>query len=490
MKKYWFRSTVFNLAFYVITLIACLICLPTLIMPRSAFMAVVHGWVWCVHLLERLIMNLHFEIRGLEHLPKDGTSYIVAAKHQSPYETFKLHTLFGDPAIILKQELLKIPLWGAYLKKSDVIAIDRTSPDLAISSIQDGARRMKQQGRPIIIFPQGTRVRLDETVQNKPYKVGVARLQEATDLPIIPMALNTGYFWPRSGWLRRPGRVVFEFLPPIAPGMERSALLAKIEHATEEKSAALLNEAIQQENRDHGGGSALPLVLSILIIICFAYGFYWFWVADQVRQQHSMFLAKSQQSGSIMPSDLQAVRRETSGIVIGGFPGPIKAQINHEAFTVPTGRLDIENIMVQSLPFPGMPILADTGRITITPYMFERPLVFDHLKAEFTPHSNRLDIDYIFLEKQDMQVLIKGSIANNTGNVPVIDLVLTLQNYEHLISYLIDQGALDERMAAFITAGMKGLENENGVVTMPLYSRGEKLYAGPFLIGNLAMPAP
>lgn len=217
MKKYWLRSTLFNLAFYIVTLIACIICLPTLFMPRGVFMAVVHGWVWCVHVLERLIMNLHFEIRGLEHLPPDGTPYIVAAKHQSPYETFKLHTLFGDPAIILKQELLKIPLWGAYLKKSDVIAIDRTTPELAISSIQDGARRMKAQGRPIIIFPQGTRVRIDETVQHKPYKVGVARLQEATDLPILPMALNTGYFWPRSGWLRRPGRVVFEFLPPLHP---------------------------------------------------------------------------------------------------------------------------------------------------------------------------------------------------------------------------------------------------------------------------------
>ena len=168
-------------------------------------MAVVHGFAFTTAILEKYILGLTYEVRGQEHLPEQG-SYIIAAKHQSSYETFKLHTLFGDPAIVLKKELLRIPLWGMYLKKSDVIAIDRSSPKTAIKSIKDGAQHVKEQGRPIIIFPQGTRVSIDTTAQEKPYKIGIMRLQEATNLPIIPMAINTGYFQPKHKWCKKPGK--------------------------------------------------------------------------------------------------------------------------------------------------------------------------------------------------------------------------------------------------------------------------------------------
>ncbi|MCK6418207.1 MAG: 1-acyl-sn-glycerol-3-phosphate acyltransferase [Alphaproteobacteria bacterium] len=201
--------------------------------------------------MEKYILGLDYEVRGAHHLPKQG-AYIVAAKHQSQYETFKLHFLFPDPAIVLKKELIAIPLFGWYLKKTDVIAIDRSTPDAAIQSIQDGARRMQEQGRQIVIFPQGTRVAPEQTSQERPYKIGIARIQEATNLPIIPLAMNAGIFWPKRGFFKSRGKVIFEFLEPIAPGMDRSLLMKTLDEQIESKSKALMAEALSSRKMDSG----------------------------------------------------------------------------------------------------------------------------------------------------------------------------------------------------------------------------------------------
>lgn len=205
-------------------------------------MLVVAAFVRINAMLERYVLGLRYEIRGAEHLPESG-SYIVAAKHQSAFETMKLHILFKDPAIILKKELLSIPLWGWYLAKSDVIAIDRSSRSAAVESIKAGALHMKEMGRPIVIFPQGTRVSPETTAKDKPYKPGVARVQDATGLPILPMAMNAGVYWPRNAFWKSSGTVVFEFLPRIEPGMDSGALLGKLENDIENASNALMEEA-------------------------------------------------------------------------------------------------------------------------------------------------------------------------------------------------------------------------------------------------------
>lgn len=246
MKRSYIRSILYNIAFFGLTAVACFLCLPALLLPRRLAMGVVYGFVYTNLFLEKYILGLSYEIRGGENLPKSGP-YIVAAKHQSAYETMKLHILFGDPAVVLKKELLSIPLWGWYLAKSDVIAIDRSTRKAAIESINQGALRMKDQGRPIIIFPQGTRVRTDVSAQEKPYKVGVVRVQEATGLSIIPMAMNAGMYWPRNAFWKSSGTVVFEFLPPVDAGMDTSSLLKKLENDIEVRSNALMGEA-----RQHG----------------------------------------------------------------------------------------------------------------------------------------------------------------------------------------------------------------------------------------------
>ena len=131
---------------------------------------------------------------------------------------------------------------------------------------------MMQQKRPIIIFPQGTRVNPDQNTSEKPYKVGIARIQEATDLPIIPLALNTGLFWPRSGWGKTPGKITFEFLKPIKPGLARSALVSHVEEIIEDKSNALMEEARNRHTKTKPKKHILPKLIATL---CLLYAVLW-----------------------------------------------------------------------------------------------------------------------------------------------------------------------------------------------------------------------
>lgn len=236
------RSIAFNIAFFGVTAVMALCMLPTVFMPRAKAMHIVSLWVNTVYLLERIFLNLDYEVRGLEHLPQSG-SYLVAAKHESAYETMKLHILFNDPAIVLKQELLKIPVWGLFLKKIDPIAIDRSNREHAMKSLVAGTLHVRDQGRPIVIFPQGTRVAPDMPVEKKPYKGGIAKMAEASGLPIVPMALNTGLFWGRNSWFKRPGEVVFEFLPPLPQGQSVPETMQMLSKNLESASSALREEA-------------------------------------------------------------------------------------------------------------------------------------------------------------------------------------------------------------------------------------------------------
>lgn len=206
-------------------------------------MVVIRTWARGVVWLERIILGLRYEVRGAEHLPSTG-GYIIAAKHQSTYETFKLHVLFNDPAIILKKSLLSVPLWGWYLKKSGVIAIDRSTPEKAILSVKEGAERVAAEGRPLIIFPQGTRVNVGVTSKEKSYKAGIYRIHESTELSVIPMAVNSGVFWPKGSVLKKRGTVVFEFLPPLANGLERKEFMVALEAQLETASDKLAIEAV------------------------------------------------------------------------------------------------------------------------------------------------------------------------------------------------------------------------------------------------------
>ncbi len=239
------RAMLFNLFFYGFTVLACLILLPLVFFPRPVVLGAARFFVAGVEWIERNILDLTFEVRGREHIP-DTDTYLVASKHQSAYETMKLHHLFDDPTIVCKRELLNIPIFGMFLKKIDVIPINRGNKEESIKAIVEGAQKMRHKKRPIVIYPQGTRVNVDTTIKDKPYKGGIVKMYKNTDLPILPLALNSGMFWGRNSFIKKPGKVIFEFLPVIESGLPNKKVMRALEDRIEEKSYALMLEAKEE----------------------------------------------------------------------------------------------------------------------------------------------------------------------------------------------------------------------------------------------------
>lgn len=223
------RSLAFNVAFHVWTAVVCVGILWTLLLPRRVMIRVVTWYFSTVAWLERTLVGIRYEVRGREHVPKSG-SFLLAAKHQSAWETMKLHFLVNDPAIILKRELLWIPIWGWYAAKARMIAVDRGAKGRAVASMVRNARPVRDEGRPIVIFPQGTRVAVGAY---RPYRIGVGVLYKSLDIPIVPMALNAGLYWARHSFIKRPGTVIVEFLPPIPPGLGRTEAMRELEERLE-----------------------------------------------------------------------------------------------------------------------------------------------------------------------------------------------------------------------------------------------------------------
>ncbi len=240
------RQILFNVIFYSVTFIFCILLTPLMLLPRPIFIIGLNSYFKTVHVIEKFVLGLDFEVRGAEHIPKSG-GFILAAKHYSAYETMKIHLLVNDPAIIMKKELSYIPLWGWLAMKARMIFIDRGSREMAINSIVTGAKRVEKEGRPLVIFPQGTRVAIEDTPDKKPYKGGIIRMYEATSQPILPLAMNSGLFWKKNAFFKYPGKVIFEFLPPIPSGLNGSAALAQLQTVLEKKSNELVSEELSKQ---------------------------------------------------------------------------------------------------------------------------------------------------------------------------------------------------------------------------------------------------
>jgi len=476
------RSTLFNLAFYGVTMLCCFVLLPALLLPRPAFLGVVRAYLYIITALEYSILGLKYEVRGRENLPKEG-SYIIACKHQSAYETFKLRLIFDDPAIVLKKELLKIPLWGTYLNKSDVIAIDRSTPMAAARSLKEGAQRIAAQGRPIIIFPQGTRVWPYESAKDKPYKNGPARLQEATNLPIVPIALNSGMFWPRSGWLKSSGTVVFDILRPVKPGKERKKLMSEIESKIEKSSEELMSEARLRsiEKKPVKGWWALGVLAGLLLLLGGTYTILWHKTALEVQRHYASGLR-----------DVEGINHAYSAPVITGFPGAVRLEIKDQSFENTQGRLSIENMRAIIWPLPYVPANIKTDGIRLYATKWGEPITFD--SADITLHfelDNRIVLQRSTLKSGEFTGRISGFVDTAQKPLPRIDILLEMFGYSDFIASLVDKQILDDRMAMFLGAGFSSLAQEDGGVRVPIHQKNRKIYAGPIPIFTLpARPEP
>lgn len=232
------RSLLFNVAFFGWTLIYGIAALPFLAMPRRIALAVARFWNRSVMALVRLIAGIGFEIRGREFLSNKPA--ILAVKHQSAFETLALPLILDDPLFVVKRELFWIPLFGWYLARLGNIGIDRSAGPSALKAIVREAKAALAAGHSVIIFPEGTRVAPGKT---RPYGPGIAALYGMLDAPVVPVALNSGLFWGRRRFGKRPGTVAIEFLAPIAPGLDRHQFLAELQKRIEDRSGQLAAEA-------------------------------------------------------------------------------------------------------------------------------------------------------------------------------------------------------------------------------------------------------
>lgn len=222
---FWLLSIVMNLAW-----------LPALLMPRVAVRKGLEWWSALALWGYRLFVGLDYEIRGRENLP--ATPCLIAMKHFAMWETLLLPVLLKDPAAVLKKELKSVPFYGWYASKMRMIFVDREAHVSALKAMVAQARAELADGRSVVIFPEGTRVAPGLAPD---YKPGVAALYNALNVPCVPVALNSGLYW--KGIWRRRGRIVIEFLPPIAPGLKRQAFMTALEGSIETATARLLAEA-------------------------------------------------------------------------------------------------------------------------------------------------------------------------------------------------------------------------------------------------------
>ncbi len=235
------RSLLFNGFFYGWTALCVVAGLPLLLGPRIGMYYLGRAWAHPILAALALLCGLRHEVRGRENLPPGAV--LVAAKHQSAWDTIIFSILLWDHSFVLKRELMWVPLFGIFLARAGLIPVDRQGGSRALRKMVAAARRAAAAGRPIVIFPEGTRV---APGQHRPYQPGVAALYGQLGIPVVPVALNSGLFWRRRGFLKQPGTITLEFLPPIAPGLPRKAFLARLEEAIEGRSRLLAGHATAQ----------------------------------------------------------------------------------------------------------------------------------------------------------------------------------------------------------------------------------------------------
>lgn len=229
------RSLLFVAWMYGLMVVMGIICLPTLAMPRRVPLAAMGLWRRLVLWGLRVMCGITFEVRHRERMPLDGA--LVAMKHHSMFETIMLWEFIPDPAIILKRELVFMPIFGQFAVKLRNIVIDRAERASALKKMLRVARDRVREGRQVVIFPEGTRTAPGERV---PYKPGVAALYRELGRPCTPVAHNAGLCWPAHGIRRTPGRIIFEILEPIPPGLARAEFMAELEERIETAAARLL----------------------------------------------------------------------------------------------------------------------------------------------------------------------------------------------------------------------------------------------------------
>jgi 1-acyl-sn-glycerol-3-phosphate acyltransferase len=239
MRRF-FGSLLFNVGWYAWTAVLAIIGLPVLLLPAAAVRAYARFWVRGILVWLRLTCQLTYRVRGLENLPSGPV--IIAARHQSSWETLAFEVLFADSATVLKRELFWIPVVGWMMWRAGHLGVDRGAGASALRRLLRDARAVVGEGRRILIYPEGTRTPPGAVA---PYQPGTAALYAQLRLPVVPVALNSGVFWARRVFIKHPGEIEVEVLPPIPPGMPRAAFIGELQRRINEASDRLSGPARQ-----------------------------------------------------------------------------------------------------------------------------------------------------------------------------------------------------------------------------------------------------
>lgn len=222
------RSWLFNLFLPLWTAVIGLLYAPWALVSLRGAKACGKLWAQGALFMLRILCGITYEVRGRQHISEDAAIY--ASRHQSAWDTIALLLLLDCPVFVLKRELLWLPVYGWHLKQLGMIAIDRSKGAGAIKQIIRQARERLDDGRNIVIFPEGTRRPPDSPGE---YQPGIAALYRGVDAPVIPVALNSGHCWGRNALLKHPGNIVLEFLPPIEQGLDKNTFLKQLKETIE-----------------------------------------------------------------------------------------------------------------------------------------------------------------------------------------------------------------------------------------------------------------
>jgi len=228
------RSLLFNIAFFLWAMVSAVIFSPLFLFSPRASQLSGRPWANGALLLARLICGITYEVRGREHITNEPVIY--ASKHQSAWDTLIFLALLHRPAYILKRELLRIPLWGWYLWRMQMIAIDRSAGASSIKSMIKQSKTALENGRTIVIYPEGTRTRPGATPD---YHPGILALYSQLKVPTVPVALNSGSYWGKDAFTKYPGKIIIEFLPSIPPGLPKEEFRAQLQETIETASNKL-----------------------------------------------------------------------------------------------------------------------------------------------------------------------------------------------------------------------------------------------------------
>jgi 1-acyl-sn-glycerol-3-phosphate acyltransferase len=233
----WIRSALFNALFFLLTALLGLVAMPLQVMSRRHTTAMVRFWALAVIWLLRVVCNVRLEVRGLANIPPGAV--VIAAKHQSAFDTIVWLCLVPDPAYVLKKELMRIPLYGWHVRRMDMIPVDRSGGGPALRAMLRIAVRMLAEGRQVVIFPEGTRSAPGE---RPVYQPGVVAIAGATAAPVIPVATDSGRIWGRRSFRRYPGVIRISVLPPLPRVRGRAGLLPALQEAIETETDRLYAE--------------------------------------------------------------------------------------------------------------------------------------------------------------------------------------------------------------------------------------------------------